>query len=433
MEPHSGITETASGAVDRHIDWRSPDYYDEPALLEETERVFDICHGCRRCFNLCHSFPLLFDAIDESDSGELDTTPKSVYWEVAEQCYLCDMCYRAKCPYVPPHPFMVDFPRLMLRAKAQRWRTHGARLRDRILASPRTVGRLAGIPVVAQAVNALNRNTLARAALENTAGVSRRAPLPEYRKARGRRSRSRAEGEVLVFATCYGDYNDPQIIDDLFAVLAHNGISATMLESEACCGMPRLELGDFEGVEKLMNKNLPALADHARGGGAILAPVPSCALMFQQELPEMFPENEDLRIVAEATRDPMHYLWLRNRSSGLNTVFKESLGRVMYHAPCHTQVQNFGLKTPQVLKLAPDTRVETIERCSGFDGVYGVRAESRDASEKIARAAIRAAADGEWDHFTSDCPLAGRQILNGLNRTARYRHPVSLLRQAYGC
>ncbi len=427
------MTETANGAVDRSIDWRSPEYYDESALLAEMERVFDICHGCRRCFNLCHSFPLLFDAIDESDSGELDTTPKTVYWEVAEQCYLCDMCYRAKCPYVPPHPFMVDFPRLMLRAKAQSWRKNGARLRDRVLAAPRTVGRLAGIPVVAQAVNALNRNAAARAALESVAGISRRAPLPEYRKGRGRRRRSRADGEVLVFATCYGDYNGPEIVDDLFAVLEHNGIGATMMRSEDCCGMPKLELGDFEGVEALMRKNLPALANHARSGGAILAPVPSCALMLQQELPEMFPDNEDVKIVGAAVRDPMHYLWLRSRDEGLNTDFANSLGKVMYHAPCHTQVQNFGLKTPDVLKLAPDTTVDTIERCSGFDGVYGVRAESRAASEKIARAAVRSAQEGEWDHFTSDCPLAGRQILNGLNRTADYRHPVSLLRQAYGC
>ena len=427
------MSDTSSVAVQRHIDWRAPEYYDESALLGEMERVFDICHGCRRCFNLCNSFPLLFDAIDESDSGELDTTPRSVYWEVSEQCYLCDMCYRAKCPYVPPHPFMVDFPRLMLRAKAQNWSRNGAKLRDKVLARPRTVGKLAGIPVVAQAVNAMNRNSMARAALENLAGISRRAPLPEYRKARGRRTRSRAEGEVLVFATCYGDYNSPEIIDDLFAVLAHNRISATMMQSEACCGMPRLELGDLQGVEALMRKNIPALAAHARAGGVILAPVPSCALMFQQELPEMFPENEDVQLAGQATRDPMHYLWLKHRSGGLNTNFGSGLGRVMYHAPCHTQVQNFGLKTPDVLKLAPDTEIETIERCSGFDGVYGVRAESRDASEKIARAAVRAAKDGQWDHFTSDCPLAGRQILNGLNRTADYRHPVSLLRQAYGC
>ncbi len=427
------MTETASGPVSRHIDWRSPEYYDEPALLAEMERVFDICHGCRRCFNLCNAFPLLFDAIDESESGELDTTPKSVYWEVAEQCYLCDMCYRAKCPYVPPHPFMVDFPRLMLRGKAQRWRKNGARLRDRVLAAPRTVGRLAGIPVVAQTVNALNRNAMARSALEKVAGISRRSPLPDFHPHRERKARSRGEGEVLVFATCYGDFHGPEIIDDLFAVLAHNGIDATMMPSETCCGMPRLELGDLKGVEALMRRNLPALAAHARKGGTILAPVPSCALMFQQKLPEMFPDNEDVKLVGGATRDPLHFLWLRNRSGALDTGLRNSLGRVMYHAPCHTQVQNFGLKTPEVLKLAPDTTVETIERCSGFDGVYGVRAECRDASEKIARAAVRSAQDGEWDHFTSDCPLAGRQILDGLGRTADYRHPVSLLRQAYGC
>ena len=50
--------EGSLGAPTRHvIDWSNPDFTDEKKLDDELRRVFDICHGCRRCFNLCESFP----------------------------------------------------------------------------------------------------------------------------------------------------------------------------------------------------------------------------------------------------------------------------------------------------------------------------------------------------------------------------------------
>ena len=168
-------------APTRHpIDWQSDAFWDEGELMTELERVFDICHGCRRCFNLCHSFPTLFDAVDESESMELDTVPKSAYWDVVDHCYLCDMCYMTKCPYVPPHEWNIDFPHLMLRAKAARFKKQGASARDKILSATDRVGNLAGIPVIAQVVNASNRSKLGRSLLESTLGVHRDAPVPDY-------------------------------------------------------------------------------------------------------------------------------------------------------------------------------------------------------------------------------------------------------------
>ena len=105
-------------APQRHpVEWNSPDFLNEQYLFQELERVFDICHGCRRCFSLCNSFPTLFDAVDESDTMEIDGVDKSKYWDVVDNCYLCDLCFMTKCPYVPPHEWQVDFPHLMLRAK----------------------------------------------------------------------------------------------------------------------------------------------------------------------------------------------------------------------------------------------------------------------------------------------------------------------------
>jgi hypothetical protein len=42
------------------------------------------------------------------------------------------------------------------------------------------VGKLAGIPVVVDVVNATNRSKAGRKVLEATLGVHRKAPVPEY-------------------------------------------------------------------------------------------------------------------------------------------------------------------------------------------------------------------------------------------------------------
>lgn len=433
-------------APTRHaLDWQSDSFYDEPQLYEELERVFDICHGCRRCFNLCNAFPTLFDAIDESESMELDTVPREVYWDVVDHCYLCDMCYMSKCPYVPPHPFDVDFPHLMLRAKAARFKKEGASLRDKVLSSTDTVGKLAGIPVVVQAVNAVNRSETGRKLLEGTLGVHRDAPVPEYhsntaRKRLGSRiggngktpeATARTTGRVLLYTTCYGNRNLPSLNEDLAAVFEHNGIEVALAEKEACCGMPKLELGDLEAVARAKEANIPVLAAWADKGWDIVAPIPSCTLMFKQELPLMFPGDEDVRKVRDAIYDPFEYLMLRHRDGKLDTRFAASLGKIAYQVPCHLRVQNIGLKTRDLLELVPDTSVEVIERCSGHDGTYAVKKEFHEISRKIARPVVNKVKKAEADHFISDCPMAAEQIGQGLDdHTAR--HPMGLLRQAYG-
>ncbi len=433
-------------APTRHpIPWREPEFTDTAALDAELERVFDICHGCRRCFNLCEAFPTLFDAVDESPSGELDSVPKEAYWNVVENCYLCDMCYMTKCPYVPPHEWNVDFPHLMLRAKAKQFQEGRVRTRDRILSATDTVGSLAGIPVVAGAVNAMNRSGLGRRLLESTLGVDRRAAVPEYHASNARRrlgdrigrrdvdgeAAGATTGKVVVFATCYGNRNAPGIVQDLFAVFEHNGIATALPSSERCCGMPKLELGDLQAIEKLKDQNIDELYGWVTDGWDITAAVPSCVLMFRQELPLLFPEDEKVRAVAAAFHDPFEYLMIRHREGRLKTDFKESLGSISYQVPCHLRVQNLGLKTRDVLELVPDTSVKAIERCSGHDGTYAVKKEYHDAARKIARPVVRQVDSAGADHFTSDCPMAAAHIAT-VAGSATATHPLQLLRKAYG-
>ena len=432
-------------APTRHpLDWRNPAFYDEAALDKELERVFDICHGCRRCFSLCNSFPTLFDAIDEAPSSELDTVDKKVYWDVVDHCYLCDMCYMTKCPYVPPHPWNLDFPHLMLRAKAVKAKKGEVRLRDKILSATDMVGSIAGIPVVAQAVNAVNKTEVGRKLLDATLGVAVDAPVPDYHSntARKRLAGHEAElevrptaetrGKVVLFTTCYGNRNEPDLNLDLVKVFEHNGIPVKIVSQEKCCGMPKLELGDLETVARHKETNIPALKQAIDEGYDIVAPIPSCVLMFKQELPLMFPEDAAVQQVKARIFDPFEYLMLRHKAGMLRTDFATELGKVSYHVPCHLRVQNIGLKTRDVLNLVPNTAIDVIERCSGHNGTYAVKKEFRPASVKIGKPVMNRVEKAAPDHYTSDCPMAGHQIETGLKDPKEPTHPLKLLRQAYG-
>ena len=440
----AGTREGSLEAPTRHpLDWKNPDFYDQDRLFAELERVYDICHGCRRCVSLCHAFPTLFDLVDESDTMEVDGVAKEDYWKVVEQCYLCDLCFLTKCPYVPPHEWNVDFPHLMLQAKAVHFRKEGASLRDRTLTSTDMLGEFAGIPIVAGVVNTLNRNSAFRGVLQSAFGVHRDAVLPRFHSRPLRRRISPDSGEgaepagpttgrVALFATCYGNRNDPGSGEDLVAVLRHNGIRVTLAEKERCCGMPKLELGDLEAVAEAKEVNIPVLARLVDEGWDIMAPVPSCVLMFKQELPLMFPDDPDVAKVRDAMYDPFEYLMLRHKYGRLRTDFKNELGKVAYHVACHQRVQRIGPKTRETLALVPGTEIETIERCSGHDGTYAVKAEFHELSMKIGRPVVNRVKKAQPDHYTSDCAMAGHQIANGLGDGSEPEHPVSLLRKAYG-
>jgi len=436
-------------APTRHpLDWKGASFYDEGALYKELERVYEICHGCRRCVNLCTAFPTLFDLIDEGKTMEIDGVEKRDFWKVVDQCYLCDMCYMTKCPYVPPHPWNVDFPHLMLRAKAVKFKQAGASVRDRLLSSTDALGKLATIPVVVQTVNALNANGAARGLMEKALGVAKERELPPYaaRKFRPHATQSKtlavkdgahAPGKAAIFSTCYVNYNEPGIGHDLLAILEHNEIPYVIVEREACCGMPKLELGDLETVAEHKAANIPVLAKLAREGYAILTPVPSCTLMFKQELPLMFPDDAEVKAVEEAMFDPFEYLVMRKRDGLLKTDFNEKLGKVSYHIPCHSRVQNMGQKTREVLELVPGTEVNTVERCAGHDGTWGVKREYYANSMKIGRPVFRQMAGAEPDYVSSDCPIAGRHIMQGMREgddagKAEKAHPITLIRKAYG-
>ncbi|PTN10998.1 heterodisulfide reductase-related iron-sulfur binding cluster [Nitrosomonas aestuarii] len=426
------------------IDWKQIDFYNEASLQDEMERVFDICHGCRRCVNLCTAFPRLFDLIDDGATGELDGVDKNKFWEVVDRCFLCDMCFMTKCPYVPPHEWNIDFPHLMLRAKAVKFKTKGVSFRDKLLSSTDAMGKIATIPVVVQSVNTLNKTPAVRKLLDNQLGIHADRKLPEYATKKFRpnaqtnntftiKNGERTPGKVAIYATCYVNYNEPGIGHDLLKILAHNEIPTTLVEKEACCGMPKLELGDLETVEKLKNENIPPLLKLAQDGFAILSAVPSCTLMYKQELPLLFPDDEAVKTIAAAMFDPFEYLLLRNQDQLLKTDFKTALGKVAYHIPCHQRVQNIGKKTRDVLQLIPDTEINVVERCSGHDGTWGVKSEFFADSMKIGRPVFRQMAASKPDYISSDCAIAARHIEQGMGteNTAQKLHPLTLLRMAY--
>jgi Fe-S oxidoreductase len=439
-------------APTRHpLGQNDPEFWDEKALNKELERVYDICHTCRRCVNLCNAFPTLFDLVDESDTMEVDGVAIADYSKVVDQCFLCDLCYLTKCPYVPPHEWNLDFPHLMLRAKAVKFKKGETRYRDNLITSTDLIGKVVSRPIVSSIVNGANKSKLMRSALEKTLAIHKDAVLPEYvskpllknsavidydPSAKSKKdehgSADNDSKKVTLFTTCYCNYNEPSIAESVIKVFRHNNVHIEFAAKEHCCGMPKLELGDLQSVTKLKEANIPLLYDRVQSGHKIVAAGPSCVLMFKQELPLLFPDDERVQTVAKAFYDPFEFLHTLHKEGTLDTEFKNKLGNISYHVACHQRVQNIGPKTRQILQLVPDTTVNSIEHCSGHDGTYGVKKETFDHANKIVRPIVRQIKQQNPDHYGSDCPIAGKHIENNLESGQKAIHPLDLLCLAYG-
>jgi glycerol-3-phosphate dehydrogenase subunit C len=437
-------------APTRHpLRWQDPDFYDMAKIEAECDRVFDICHGCRRCFNLCDSFPRLFALVDNSPTEELDAVNKADYKQVVDACTLCDMCFMTKCPYVPPHEFNLDFPHLMLRYRAAEQRQGKIAWMEQQLVETDRNGKLAALaaPIANWATDA--KNKLTRPVLEKIAGVDREAALPRYH---GRTFTMRARGaspevnraapahgrKAVIFATCFVNYNNPQIGEAARAVLAQNGV-ATEVSYAGCCGMPQLEHGEIAKVAAAAQRTAKDLVAYVDKGYDVIALVPSCALMMKFEWPLLLPDDADVKRLAQATYEIDEYIVDIAKKEGIAPGMKPVAGGITVHIACHSRGQNMGQKASEMLRLIPETRVAVIERCSGHGGSWGIFEENFATALKIGKPVARDALKHGTAHVASECPLAGMHILQGMEQIADGKkvpdhapHPIELIAQAYG-
>ena len=437
----------------RHpVPWTEPDFYDEAKLDEELRRVFDICHGCRRCFNLCDSFPRLFDLIDESKTGELDSVASADFAPIVDACTLCDLCFMTKCPYVPPHEFDLDFPHLMLRARAIEHKKGGRGFFERQIAKTDRNGRLCSHAPGLVNWATKTGNPMTRPAMQTVAGIDKRADLPRYH---GKTLAARAAAapavnaeapahgrKAVLYATCFSNYNNPAIGEAARAILAHNGVT-TEIVYPGCCGMPQLEAGDIAAVAAAAAKVAAELGPWIDKGYDVVALVPSCTLMLKFEWPLLVPGDAAIKALAEATYDAAEYIVDIAGDEGLAEGLAPLDGGVTLHIACHARAQNMGQKAAEMLRLVPEIDLEVIERCSGHGGSWGMMKANFDTALKVGKPVARAAAKADKRYVASECPLAGPHILQGMAAldeaapaAAASRdgapHPIELFARAYG-
>ena len=432
----------------RHaLDWQNPDFYDMQKIEAEMHRVFDICHTCRRCFNLCDSFPRLFDLIDESATGELDAVNPADYKKVVDACTLCDLCFMTKCPYVPPHEWALDFPHLLLRYRAAEVKQGKASLVYKQLTETDRNGKAASF--AAPVINRANEAKPIRVVMEKTAGIDAEAKLPKFC---GRTLVMRAAEEpvtvnttapaygrkAVLYATCFSNYNNPDIGMAARKVLAHNGV-ATEVVYPRCCGMPQLERGDVARVAEHARTVSEILLPYIEDGYDVIALVPSCALMLKFEWPLILPEDAKVKTLSEATYDISEYVVEVASREGLVPGLKPLSGGVALHIACHARAQNVGQKAAEMLRLIPDPDLQVIERCSGHGGAWGVMKGNFDIALKVGRPVARQALQSGKAHLASECPLAADHIVQGMEKLADGgtvphdpQHPIQLFAKAYG-
>jgi glycerol-3-phosphate dehydrogenase subunit C len=433
------------------IEWQSPWFWNEAALEKEMERIFDICHGCRRCFNLCDSFPRLFDLIDKGPTGELDGVPKEKYAEVEQACTLCDMCFMTKCPYVPPHPWAVDFAHLMLRHRAVQAHKHGIGFVEKQLAETDRMGRLGTFAAGLINWATDERNQPIRRNLEKFGGIHHGARLPKqapetfeslaHRTTVELNSVAPAFGKrkAVLYATCFVNFHSTAIGQAALGVLAKNGVETEVVHP-ACCAMPKLELGDLEAVAAAARNVSAALLPWVDKGYDIVALTPSCALMLKFEWPLILSKDPAIERLSQATFDLSEYVVDIAKKHGLAEGLTPVQGGISLHLACHARAQNMGAKGAEMLRLIPQTRVAVIERCSGHGGIWGTRTENFEVAVKVGTPAAQAALKNNTSHVASECPLAAEHLMQVMEIAAgqekpkpfRADHPIEILARAYG-
>jgi glycerol-3-phosphate dehydrogenase subunit C len=440
------VREGSLEAPTRHpIDWQNEAFYDAASLDEELRRVFDICHGCRRCFNLCDSFPKLFDLIDGSEHEDVEHLASAQFQPVIEACTLCDMCFMTKCPYVPPHVFNLDFPHLMLRARAIAHKKGETGFADNQLAETDRNGKLA-TPVASLANWATKLGSAARPVLQALSGIDKKAYLPRYAGSRLSNKNGLipppnpdAPGfgrKVVLYATCYGDFNDQTPGEAAIKLLAHNGLQVRV-EHPNCCGMPKFENGDLAAVAQSAEA-VSAFFDPLIAEGWDVVPLTtSCALMLKLEWPLILPGHAAVELLSKATYDLSEYVVDLARGPGLVPIAAMP-SAIAVHFACHARAQAMGAKALDMLKLIPGAKPVIVERCSGHGGKWGIFKDNFDTALKVGKPAARAIEKLAPDYVVSECPLAGphlKQVLESIGSTnipERIGHPIEVMAKAYG-
>jgi len=437
--------EGSTEAPIRHpVDFNHPDFLDQKKLDDEMRRVFDICHGCRRCFNLCDSFPKLFDMIDDSKDEDVESLKSEQFKPVVDACTLCDMCFMTKCPYVPPHEFNLDFPHLMLRYRtAQRKQNELPKIPYQLAQIDRN-GKI-GV-FFSKFLNWITniKNTTFRKILEFIAHIDKKVKLPEYnsetfasffknnvKKISLGRSTDR---KVVIYSTCFVNFNKKNTGVAALKVLKKNGVDVEHAYP-GCCGMPFLEQADLPRVVEQAKKVSQDLLKWIDKGYKVVTLTASCGLMLKFEWPLLLPENSDIKKLSKHVIDIDEYIVDIAEKEGLAPGLNEIDGGVTVHNACHARAQNMGIKARDMLKKIPNIKLDIVERCAGHGGTFGVMKDTHDLAVKVGRPTARQADNKKNKYMASDCPLAGKH-LNQLSKDTDIRHdealhPIEIMAKAY--
>ena len=438
--------EGSTEAPTRHpINFDHPDFLDPKKLDDEMRRVFDICHGCRRCFNLCDSFPKLFDMIDESKNEDVESLSSEQFAPVVDACTLCDMCFMTKCPYVPPHDFDLDFPHLMLRYRTAQKRKGILSIVPRQLAEIDRNSKI-GIMLSGLINWILNtKNKLFRKILDLITGIDIRAQLPKYNSEtfsnffkknayKINYTNKISDRKVVIYSTCFVNFNKKNTGIAALKVLKKNGIDVQEAYP-GCCGMPFLEQADLPKVVEQAKKVSKDLLNWIDQGYKVLTLTASCGLMLKFEWPLLLPNDENIKRLSSNVMDIDEYIVDISSNEGLVDGLQEIDGGVTVHHACHSRAQNMGIKARDMLKLIPNIKIDVVERCAGHGGTFGVMKETHDLAIKVGRPTARQIKNKNNKYMASDCPLAGKHLkqlekdTNISNDEAL--HPIELMAKSY--
>ncbi len=398
-----------------------------------TELVRDSLDHCVKC-TICDTF-CPFSQVTPLFPGPKYVGPQAERYRGAgaspdasvDYCSGCGICTQV-CPQD------VRIAEINSQARAQLWEEQGVPLRNQLIARPSVLGRL-GTPVAPLANWAL-RNRPLRLLADRVVGIHRDAPIRPFAGrtfqhwARERRG-STGDRSLVYFHACGTNYYEPAVGEMVVAVLEHNGFQV-LVPPQDCCGLPLQSNGNFEAARAYVRRLVANLVRYARDGLPIVASSTSCGLMLKREAREILGvEDDDLKVVSEATYDVCEFLLLLHERGELQTDFQPLPLTVPYHAPCQQRGHGIGKPALDLFALIEDLRVIELDvDCCGIAGTYGLKREKYEISMAVGERLFTALRDSGGDLAACDSETCRWQIEHGAGVHAV--HPVELLHRAYG-
>ncbi|HEY7619200.1 MAG TPA: FAD-linked oxidase C-terminal domain-containing protein, partial [Solirubrobacteraceae bacterium] len=221
--------------------------------------------------------------------------------------------------------------------------------------------------------------------VKRAAGIAPERPMPTFAREsfrawwQGRGAVNPQAPPVVLFPDTFNDFLHPEVLRATAEVLESAGRRVEVPDGFVCCGRPLFDYGMLDTAERFLRRVLDRLRPWIREGVHLVGAEPSCVAVFRDELPGLFPHDEDAKRLSLQALTLAEYLKLQTPDWRPPS----RAGHALLHVHCH-QAAVMGYDAELELLQAMGLDAEKLDSgCCGLAGSFGFEAEKYELSKAV--------------------------------------------------